>query len=335
MLAQYQSVYKMYIDLHQQLTNANYELHLRDTTTVPTMQVEINRLHDCLERELGEKAILEQKSPESSPCPACVEKKRLLDFLRGRCSHNTDRTLALEDMRLTRAKIDELEKEVRILQSRVAYFHTMSTHKANLFWRDEEVRMLREQLEGRTNQLATKLNEDPASFRNLDAEVLALGRMHAGAAQDQRAEISELRLRTDAERSELTARCAKLETEIADSSARYQALRLRVARRSPLKAVLHGALEPQFRAFFEVVPEGCECLDENTIYDAFFGGLSGSDRSCWIEWMYSCCNRPRRRGAGRAGKKLLAACLWAIGGVYKSAQNGWRYVWVNLRRSCG
>ena len=365
MLDQYKLVYREYIDQHQELANLKHELRLTHETTVPMLRVEISRLNDCLERELGEKAILEQGSPRPSDsalrssCDECVQKKRLLDFLRGRCSHNSKKTM--DDCRFVNDKLQELENEVRFLQSRVSYFHTMSTRKNNLFWRDEEVAMLRNQLHSRTSHLATRLNADPASFRNLEAEVLALRRLHAGGQrgldeQDEQestqsrlsTELWELKVRTDEERAAATTEIAALNARLLESEtgfhrlfAQYEGLKQKLAKRRRLKAVFANDCpeRAEFESFFRIVEDEGECLEENVMYDAFFDSLDERRRERFVAWMYACCHQGRALPLrdrqtlcdARVGKKTFAACLWAIGGVFKRAFNGRRNVWINVR----
>lgn len=408
MLSQYKKVYGKYIEQHRELENVKYTLKVREETTIPTLQVDINRLKDCLEREKAEISILERREFASHgsevcygsiemltrPCarPECVEKRDLLDMLRKRCAHNTDRTL--EDMRLVREKLEELEKEAQFLQSRVSYFHTISMKKKDLFWRDEEVAMLRRQLEDRMNPLATKLNSDISMFKNLDAEVLALRQMHANRSAEQReegippvsvypsnahmtegyvtlmdhkevvgqmtarlcsmdtnysVEMHQLKEKTESERRQLANELAVLKRENAKLASRYAALERQhdelnqsAMKRTILKAVIDDGseFERDFRAFFTLVDEGEVCYDENTLYDSFFHQRSREQRHAYIEWMYGCChhgaalsNRLKRdlhADERRTGKKLFAACLWAIGGIYKNFFNGHWYVWINV-----
>jgi len=106
-----------------------------------------------------------------------------------------------------------------------------------------------------------------------------------------------------------------------------------------LKAELQGGrFEAMFRSFFIIVDEPRKYLDENTLYDAFFATLD--DEQGFLQWMYESCSQktemPKKTSAdSRAGKKLFAACLWAIGGVYKNYHRGQRYVWINIEMNDG
>jgi hypothetical protein len=134
--------------------------------------------------------------------------------------------------------------------------------------------------------------------------------------------------------SNLAGRCAELEAANAELLSQHEAFRQKMAQRVTLKAELQGGhFESMFRSFFVIVDEPRRYLDENTMYDAFFGTLD--DEQGFIEWMYESCNQktemPKKGSAeSRAGKKLFAACLWAIGGIYKNYHRGQRYVWINI-----
>ena len=105
-----------------------------------------------------------------------------------------------------------------------------------------------------------------------------------------------------------------------------------------LKAVMSGdsPFEAKFRKFFTVVGEGESCLNEAILYDTFFGNISEREKEAFLKWMYSCCNNgvpnfSRAEVDKRPGKKVFAACLRAIGGVYKNWCKNQRYVWTNIR----
>jgi len=134
--------------------------------------------------------------------------------------------------------------------------------------------------------------------------------------------------------SNLVGRCAELEAENAELLRQHEAFRQKMAQRVTLKAELQGGrFEAMFRSFFIIVDEPRKYLDENTLYDAFFATLD--DEQGFLQWMYESCSQktemPKKTSAdSRAGKKLFAACLWAIGGVYKNYHRGQRYVWINI-----
>ena len=151
--------------------------------------------------------------------------------------------------------------------------------------------------------------------------------------------------RLKGENEELISKCTAHESSFHRLEKRYEALKLKLSRRKMLYDVImaHNSEEELcFKNFFKVV-EGseCECLDENTMYDAFFSSIPFQhDRERFIEWMYACCHQgahlPKKQRLkiahteARVGKRMFAACLWAIGGIFKRAYRGNRNVWINI-----
>jgi len=104
----------------------------------------------------------------------------------------------------------------------------------------------------------------------------------------------------------------------------------------------NNPFEEKFKNFFTTVGKGESCLQENVMYDAFFGGISAPEKQALLEWMHSCCfgkgcclsSKEQKRLADpeiRSGKNLFAACLRAIGGDYKVAYKGQQNVWINIK----
>ena len=133
------------------------------------------------------------------------------------------------------------------------------------------------------------------------------------------------------------------EAELEELRKKSEDQKEKAARRSPLKADLKGnhPCEIIFRRFFELVEEGESCLAENTLYDTFFGGMMEQEKEGFMQWMRMCCyngavlpKREQKRMTEtekRSGKKLFAACLWAIGGIFHNSFQGYRCVWINIR----
>jgi len=142
---------------------------------------------------------------------------------------------------------------------------------------------------------------------------------------------------------EIIAALSRKEAELEELKKKSEDQKEKVARRSPLKADLKGShqCEVIFRHFFEIVKEGESCLAENTLYDTFFGGMMEQEKEGFMQWMRMCCyngavlpKREQKRMTEtekRSGKKLFAACLWAIGGIFHNSFQGYRCVWINIR----
>lgn len=138
---------------------------------------------------------------------------------------------------------------------------------------------------------------------------------------------------------ELAASCAVLEEEVSNMVRQRGELMTKLEKRNSLSSKLQeGLCKSLFVDFFKIVSGDCICLDENTMYDSFFGQLQEQERLSCIEWMYASCHdgaKPRKRdlhedNESRVGKKMFSSCLYAIGGVFKKSFNGRRNVWINI-----
>ena len=151
--------------------------------------------------------------------------------------------------------------------------------------------------------------------------------------------LEEENMKISSKNRELQAQCIALEEEVSKMARQRGDLMTKLEQRNSLNSkLLEGECKAKFVDFFRVVEGDCKCLDENTMYDAFFGQLTEQERLSCIEWMYSSCHdgaKPRKRdlqedNESRVGKKMFSSCLYAIGGVYKNSYKGQRYVWINI-----
>ena len=160
-------------------------------------------------------------------------------------------------------------------------------------------------------------------------------------------EINRLKVELKAAGSEVEVRgktIERLKTELEVIKAKYKDHEEK-AESATLSAHLSGdgnPFEEKFKNFFVVVGEGESCLQENSLYDAFLGEVSSSEKQALLEWMHSCCHnsaecltsKEKKRFAElgvRSGKNVFSACLRAIGGIYKLAYKGQQCVWINIK----
>jgi hypothetical protein len=154
----------------------------------------------------------------------------------------------------------------------------------------------------------------------------------------------EENMKLSSKNRDLTAQCTVLEEEVSKMARQRCDLMTKMEQRNSLSSKLEeGECKSKFVDFFRIVEGDCKCLDENTMYDAFFGQLTEQERLSCIEWMYASCHhgaKPRKRdlqedNESRVGKKMFSSCLYAIGGIYKNSYKGQRYVWINIEMNDG
>jgi len=420
MLAHYKSAYQQYLTLLDETEKLRSELDIYKSAT-SIIEVRNQSLTHCLEREkcaleiekkyrlLAEQSSKDGRSGVQLPCMQCTKLKEELQMLRSRCSHNSEKMLSWE--RIQDQAVEDLKKKVNSLTNKLVEFRRKSMIKEDLFWKDEVIADLRQQLgkqppapikertpfsaerEGRLDPSSSVVNIDPFSFnepgdktrqylltdpyirklavahpnhvfmdehRNHERQTQPAsyqqhGRLPQQSMEDDYVktsfhveEVNKLMfksLRAESEISDLIdenkrldARCSDLESKLIETKKQFDALKSKLAQRPIPEVTLQpGECQDGFEAFFTLVDVGdCECLDENTMYDAFFGRLSDEERLRYLDWMCGSCllqsGIPRQRDPdARAGKKAFRACLFGIGGVFKRSYNGRRNVWINLR----
>lgn len=427
MLLHYKSTYQKYLTQIDETERIKSELDIYKSTT-SLLEVKTQSLIQCLERE-KELLEIERKHNNSAeqqsllgqtcgilpfPCLRCTKLKEEIQMLRSRCSHNAEKMLSWEKIR--EQSVDDLKKKVESLTSKLIEFRRKSMIKEDLFWKDEVIADLRQQL-GRKPPApkpaeasapaalidqrypSSIVNIDPYSFNEpgddtrqylltspyvrklaaahpshvfMDEHRKSERQCQPGAtsfapapARDEEYvrtsfHVEEVNkwmtkfLRTESEISDLmdenkqlALRNADLESELGKLKSQHDELKASVAQRAlpSSTTLLPGDCKDGFESFFKLCNIGdCECLDESTMYDAFFGRLADAERVRYVEWMYACCHqgaKPRQRDLhendpdARAGKKAFRACLFSIGGVFKRCFNGRRNVWINVQMTDG
>ena len=400
-------IYQKYMELLEELDLKNVDLDLYKKT-VQILDSKNFALVNCLERESGLLAIAEKYNSESAPrvpCPECAHNKEQTHFLRCRYSHNSDKIMAMENMR--EQVVDDLKKQIETLTDKITEMRRKLMVKEDPFWRDVTICDLRQQIqhlkciEEAPTQAgvaaepprvdnAKYVKIDPLSFPEpgakeklrLDPYIqrLAIGNPDHVFYDEQ--QFNERKLRSNpgfqsrngaskvsesvklafhlsemdkitakfrtledenmklaSRNRELVAHCTVLEEEVSKMARQRGDLMTKLEQRNSLSSKLQdGPCKSRFVDFFRIVEGDCKCLDENTMYDAFFGQLTEQERLSCIEWMYASCHdgaKPRKRdlqedNESRVGKKMFSSCLYAIGGVFKKAFNGRRNVWINI-----